>query len=104
MNASTAKTVPVRAEWLGALAPLTATAQREVFDPALGVRVTAGVFARSEVAIGRIVTGPCVIVEDETTIIVPAGCAATCRSDGCIEVFKQSTDAVEARLADMIEA
>ncbi|MGO4671721.1 hydantoinase/oxoprolinase family protein [Bosea sp. 2YAB26] len=104
VNASTAKTVPVRAEGLGALAPLTATAQREVFDPALGVRVTAGVFARSEVAIGRLVAGPCVIVEDETTIIVPAGCAATCRSDGCIEVFKQSTDAVEARLADMIEA
>lgn len=104
VNASTAKAVPVRAEGLGALAPLTTTAQREVFDPALGVRVTAGVFQRAEVAIGRVVAGPCVIAEDETTIIVPAGCAATCRSDGCIEVFKQSTDAAEARLADMIEA
>ncbi|MGO4737139.1 hydantoinase/oxoprolinase family protein [Bosea sp. 2KB_26] len=104
VNASTAKTVPAQAEGLGALAALTASSQREVFDPALGVRVTAGVFARSEVAIGRLVAGPCVIVEDETTIIVPAGCAATCRSDGCIEVFKPSTDAAEARLAAMIEA
>jgi N-methylhydantoinase A len=104
VNASTAKTVPARAEALGDLAPLTATSQREVFDPAHGARLTASVFQRSQIAVGRLAEGPCVIVEDETTIIVPTGCSATCRSDGCIEIFKHGSEPAKARLAEMVEA
>lgn len=105
VNASTAKAIAVTAEAIGPLTPLTATAQREVFDPALGRRVTAGLFQRSEVALGRVAAGPCVIVEDETTIVVPAGSSATCRSDGCIEIFKHgSKPAPQAAAAEMAEA
>jgi N-methylhydantoinase A len=104
VNASTAKAVPARAEALGALVPLTAISQREVFDPAHGARTMAGLFQRSQIAIGRVAEGPCVIVEDETTIIVPTGCSATCRSDGCIEIFKHGSEPAKARLAEMAEA
>ncbi|POR47537.1 N-methylhydantoinase A [Bosea psychrotolerans] len=104
VNASTAKAVPVRAQALGALVPLTAISQRQVFDPALGARLTAGLFQRSQIAVGRVAVGPCVIVEDETTIIVPTGCSATCRSDGCIEIFKHGSEPAKARLAEMVEA
>lgn len=104
VNASTQKAAPIRAEALGSLTLLTATSQREMFDPALGVRVKAGLFQRTDITVGRVATGPCIIVEDETTIIVPAGRAVTCRSDGCLEVFKRSADPAEARLADVIEA
>ncbi|AOO82183.1 hydantoinase/oxoprolinase family protein [Bosea vaviloviae] len=104
VNASTAKAVPVRAEALGVLVPLAAISQREVFDPALGARLMAGLFQRSQIAVGRVAEGPCVIVEDETTIIVPTGCSATCRSDGCIEIFKHGSEPAKARLAEMVEA
>jgi N-methylhydantoinase A len=104
VNASTAKAVPARAEALGALVPLTAISQREVFDPAHGARLTAGLFQRLQIAVGRVAEGPCVIVEDETTIIVPTGCSATCRSDGCIEIFKHGSEPAKARLAEMAEA
>jgi N-methylhydantoinase A len=62
------------------------------------------VFQRSQIAVGRLAEGPCVIVEDETTIIVPTGCSATCRSDGCIEIFKHGSEPAKARLAEMVEA
>lgn len=104
VNASTAKIAPVRAEALGALVPLAAISQREVFDPALGARLMAGLFQRSQIAVGQVAAGPCVIVEDETTIIVPTGCSATCRSDGCIEIFKHGSSPAKARLAEMVEA
>lgn len=104
VNASTRKAAPAPAAALGALAPLAAASKREVFDPALGTRVAAGVFHRADVAVGRVVAGPCIIVEDETTIVVPTGRSATCRTDGCIEIFKQGSKPAAARLAEMVEA
>lgn len=104
VNASTEKSVPTRARALGSLEPITSTAAREVFDPAVGRRVKAALFARSEIVVGRVAQGPCVIVEDETTIIVPASCSATCHSDGCIEVFKHEAEAAKTRQAAMVEA
>lgn len=104
VNASTRKAAPKPAAALGALAPLTAATTRDVFDPGLGTRVAAGVFQRADVAVGRVVAGPCIIVEDETTIVVPTGRSATCRTDGCIEIFKQGSKPAAARLAEMVEA
>ena len=49
-------------------------------------------------------SGPCIIVEDETTIIVPSNAAATCRSDGCIEIFKRRGETAASRKAEAIEA
>jgi N-methylhydantoinase A len=104
VNASTTKALPKRADALGALVPLATSKHREIFDPALGTRVTAGVYERSQLAVGQLATGPCIIVEDETTIVVPTDCAATCRSDGCIEVFKQNATTATPRRATRVEA
>jgi N-methylhydantoinase A len=104
VNASTMKALPKRADALGALVPLATSKHREIFDPALGTRVTAGVYERSQLAVGQLATGPCIIVEDETTIVVPTDCAATCRSDGCIEVFKQNATTATPRRATRVEA
>ena len=42
------------------------------------------------VVVADAVTGPAIVTEAETTIIIPAGYAATGRADGCIDVEKLS--------------
>jgi N-methylhydantoinase A len=42
--------------------------------------------ARRAMAPGARVAGPAAIVEDETTVIVPAGFEALCQPDGCLDV------------------
>ncbi len=66
--------------------PPKARATRQVFDPAIGAVVQAQVYNRDDLAPGAEITGPCVIAEDETTIIVPSSRRALCRSDGCIDI------------------
>ncbi len=59
---------------------------RQVFDPALASFVDANTVLRCDMAAGQHVTGPAVITEDETTIIVPSSRIATCQPDGCIDI------------------
>ncbi len=59
---------------------------RALFDPALGETVEAGIHARDTLAPGDTLDGPAAIVEDETTIIVPASRRALRQPDGCIDV------------------
>ncbi|MAY89397.1 MAG: methylhydantoinase [Pseudooceanicola sp.] len=65
---------------------VTAPAQRDLFDPALGETVRAGIVPRADLNTGDTVTGPAAITEDETTIIVPASRIARRRADGCIDM------------------
>ena len=65
---------------------VTAPAQRDLFDPALGEAVRAGIVPRADLNTGDTVTGPAAITEDETTIIVPASRIARRRADGCIDM------------------
>jgi N-methylhydantoinase A len=67
-------------DWIGS------TAERSLFDPVQGRFKDAAIFERDQVAVGKSLSGPAVIVENETTIIVPAGRFATCQPDGCIDV------------------
>lgn len=89
VNASTLRERPAPAEPLGELRPLASGQKRMIFDPILHRRVEARVHERAQLRVGQLAEGPCIIVEDETTIIVPTSSAATCRSDGCIEVFRR---------------
>lgn len=104
VNASTLRDAPAPAKALGALRAIAPKSTREVFDAVAHKRVTAGVYERSALRVGELVDGPCIIVEDETTIIVPSNAAATCRSDGCIEIFKRQSENVANRVAQAIEA
>jgi len=62
------------------------TATRPLFDAALAKTVAARVIQRRAMPPGATITGPAVITEDETTIIVPSSRRAICQSDGCIDI------------------
>ncbi len=63
-------------------------AAREVFDPAVGELVAAATAEREAVDPGQQITGPAMITESETTVVVPKGFSAAMRADGTIEVTR----------------
>ncbi len=65
------------------------SAQRALFDPALGEVVEAKVVARAAMQPGSSIAGPAAITEDETTIILPTSRYAIAQPDGCIDVIKR---------------
>ena len=76
-----------------------AAATRSLFDPAPGARVEADVFERAALAPGARVDGPAVIVEDETTIVVPSSRTATVRADGCVDCERRPGEPAAGRAA-----
>jgi N-methylhydantoinase A len=52
----------------------------------MGQDQEASVVLRGEMQSGQTVSGPAAIVEDETTVIVPASREAIMQSDGCIDI------------------
>jgi N-methylhydantoinase A/oxoprolinase/acetone carboxylase beta subunit len=87
-NATTAVTAPAKVRPPGAAIAAASIATRRLFDPSASAVVEAPVFAREQLVPDHLITGPAVITEAETTIIVPTGFAATSRSDGTIEVTR----------------
>jgi N-methylhydantoinase A len=69
---------------------------RPLFDPGLGEVAEAGVAARDAIRAGQRLSGPAMITERETTVVVPAGFTALMHLDGTVEVVR---DAVENREA-----
>ena len=68
-------------------AELAATSgQRRLFDAASAKYLDAGIVNRSDMGAGQRAKGPVAVVEDETTIIVPASRDAICQPDGCIDI------------------
>jgi N-methylhydantoinase A len=64
--------------------------RRMVFDAALGESVDSGVIHRDDLQTGEVLSGPAVITEDETTIIIPQSRQAMRQIDGCIDITVQS--------------
>ena len=64
-------------------------AEREVFDAAEETMRRVAVHARAELVPGSRISGPAVIIEDETTTIVPAGYIARINSLGYIVMTKE---------------
>ncbi len=60
--------------------------ERALFDPALGELMQASIILREDMLDGQTVVGPAAIVEDETTIILPASRRAVKQPDGCIDM------------------
>ena len=65
---------------------LSSSKQRDLFEPKFGKFTQAGDVERKTLKPGDTVSGPAVITEDETTIIVPARQSATLQTDGCIDM------------------
>lgn len=85
---SWALTVSTRAEPPAPVAPVPRQAprapngRRRVFDPGCGDFVEAHVFRRPDLAPGTCIEGPALIVEDETTTVVPANFEAAVNALG----------------------
>ncbi|XWN29592.1 MAG: hydantoinase/oxoprolinase family protein [Devosia sp.] len=59
--------------------------ERAIVDPATGEAMSVPVFDRTRLQTGAHINGPAVIVEDETTIVLPAAFRATVCADGTID-------------------
>ncbi len=88
-----ASTIPAVAERLttveGSVDALT-EGRRQLFDPALGQAVDAGILQRVAMEAGSTVQGPAAITEDETTVIIPSSRYAVAQHDGCIDIRKKA--------------
>ena len=58
--------------------------KRNIFDAREQIFVEAGVYERESMEVGNEVTGPAIIVENETTTIVTSGYKATMQQDRCL--------------------
>lgn len=80
---------PVPASAMGAAA--TTSGERALYHAGTGAHAPAALIERDDFAEGQHLTGPAIITERETTIIVPDGFIATMRADGCIDIAKEAT-------------
>ena len=86
VNAFTPTAKPERVQDVAAKTPVESRQSRSCFDPALGQAVPAQIIARDMLATGSFVDGPALIVEDETTIVLPASRQAIAASDSTIDI------------------
>ncbi|MCB1368544.1 MAG: hydantoinase/oxoprolinase family protein [Rhodobacteraceae bacterium] len=97
VNAYTATEPARRAAPVAPAASPDATGQRDLFDAALGRREQAAIYPRAAFTPGSHITGPSLICEDETTIVLPASRDAIALEDGCIDIhLRQSRADTEA--------
>ena len=62
------------------------TVDQPLFEPALSEFVRAAAHDRSAVEVGSSVAGPALIVERETTTVIPSSRKAIVQADGCVDV------------------
>ena len=76
-------------------ATAAAEGTRPLFDAALGRFVVASLHTRSGFAPGMRAQGPAMILEEETTIVLPTSRVAQALSDGCIDI-RSAAEATDA--------
>lgn len=86
VNATTPTPKAERVPATAATADALPQGTRTVFDAALGRTVEAPVIERDTFTLGQRISGPAIITEDETTIIVPSSRSASVQADGCIDL------------------
>ena len=65
---------------------VTADSYRRLFDPATAKQHEAAVISRDKMQAGTTVQGPAIIIEDETSIIVPNSRTITAHADGTLDM------------------
>jgi N-methylhydantoinase A len=91
VNATTASATALPLAATPAGRAVTGQTSRALFDPALARNVQAHIVARAQLHAGDTVTGPALITEDETTILVPSSRMAIARPDGTIDIKETLT-------------
>jgi N-methylhydantoinase A len=71
--------------------PGAVASKRALFDPVAGATSEAAVVLRNTLNPGDTVSGPALITEDETTIVVPGSRTAIARPDGTIDISEKRT-------------
>ncbi len=88
MNWSVQASTPLAAikpvNQLGKTTTINTDNRRNIFDAREQTFVEAGVYERGSMEVGNEVTGPAIIVENETTTIVTSGYKATMQDDRCL--------------------
>jgi N-methylhydantoinase A len=67
---------------------------RRVFVPSEGQWIEHAVHVRAQLATGQTVTGPALVVEDQTTTLIPAGWTLTRHVDGHLIIDRRSSDGI----------
>jgi N-methylhydantoinase A len=86
LAAFTEPPAPARVPPAEALRLRRAATTRPLFDPARGRWLEAGVFARADLEPGDALEGPALVVEPETTVVVPASRMLVVHADGTLEL------------------
>jgi len=89
VNATTPPETVARTPETGGAGQAATAGERQIFDAASAKYLSAGIVNRSEMTVGARASGPVAVVEDETTIIVPASRDAICQPDGCIDIVSK---------------
>ncbi|WP_342077568.1 hydantoinase/oxoprolinase family protein [Yoonia sp. SS1-5] len=87
VNATTPSAPVARVSETEGATDATPTGQRQIFDAAVGAYQDAAIIDRFDMDVGALAHGPAAVVEDETTIIIPASRDAICQPDGCIDII-----------------
>jgi N-methylhydantoinase A len=62
---------------------------RALYDASSGQHAEAALIRREAFGTGQSLSGPAVVTERETTVIVPPGFAAVMQPDGCIDLRRE---------------
>jgi len=73
--------------------PKAQAARRDVMDPLSGAFVDTAIFDRTSLSPGDALAGPALVVERDTTSVVPCGFRAQVGSDGTLILTRQEGDA-----------
>ena len=92
VNATTPPEKVARVNETSGKAQATTVGGRDLFDGAAGKFLIADVVNRSDMSTGERAVGPVAVVENETTIIVPASRDAIRQPDGCIDIIIKGAD------------
>ena len=92
VNATTPSEKVARVAETSGKASATSVGGRQLFDAAASKFLNADVVNRSDMSTGERALGPVAVVEDETTIIVPASRDAIRQPDGCIDIIIKGAD------------
>ncbi len=86
VNAYTAQDLAAHQPAPDARHPVHANLHRDVLDQANGELSSAGVIPRHEMTEGAQAAGPCIVVEDETSVIVPSSRNIMAHADGTLDI------------------
>ncbi|MCA8930192.1 MAG: hydantoinase/oxoprolinase family protein, partial [Alphaproteobacteria bacterium] len=92
LSLATHRDLPTRSADPAAAEPPAPSGQRRLFDTVAGAFADAAVYARTALPVGTVLPGPAVIVEDETSTVVPAAFAARINALGQIVLERHSGD------------